>query len=109
VRGYGFQRLGPVGDEGKALGGASELLGTFELRFPLWPALPSLGGVAFVDAGQLSLDPWDFRPSKLRASPGVGFRYATPIGPVRLDLAFPVSPPSGTQPWRIWVSVGQAF
>lgn len=109
VRGYGYQRLGPVGDEGEAVGGASELSGTLELRFPVWPPLPSLGGVAFVDAGQLSVDPWRFRPAKLRASPGVGLRYATPIGPVRLDLAFPVNAPSGTQPWRIWVSVGQAF
>jgi len=109
VRGYGYQRLGPIGEEGKALGGASSLLGTLEARFPLWPKLPSLGAVAFVDAGQLSLDAWDFRPRKLRYAPGFGFRYATPIGPVRLDFAFPLDAPGGVQPYRIWVSVGQAF
>jgi len=109
VRGYGFQRLGPIGEEGKALGGASELMATLEARFPLWPKLPNLGGVAFVDAGQLSLDAWDFRPAKLRYAPGFGFRYATPIGPVRLDFAFPLDAPRGVQPYRIWVSVGQAF
>jgi translocation and assembly module TamA len=109
VRGYGYQRLGTVDDEGKAIGGASELLASAELRVPLWKRFPDLGGVVFLDAGELSHRSYDWKPGKLRCSPGFGLRYATPIGPVRFDVGFPVNAPSRVQGHRIWLSVGQAF
>ena len=77
LAGSGLYQLRPVG--GLATFGA-----TAELRFQLTDGL--LGGVAFVDAGQvwrnsLALD-------DLELSPGVGLRYNTPFGPIRLDVAY---------------------
>ena len=107
VRGYGYQRLGPIGAEGEAVGGASLLEGSVEVRFPIWSALR---GVVFVDAGQLSLQAWAWRPASLLYASGVGLRYKTPLGPVRFDVGLPLNPPNGgVQSYRLWFSIGQAF
>ncbi len=72
-------------------GGANLLEGNVELRFPVWR--PLLRGAAFVDFGQV----WDDAGSGIREelvfTPGFGLRYNTPIGPVRVDLAY--QPPRG--------------
>jgi len=107
VRGYGYQKLGPIGAEGEAVGGASLLEGSVELRFPIWSALQ---GVAFADAGQLSLQAWGWRPASLLYASGVGLRYRTPLGPIRFDVGVPLNPPNGgVQSYRLWFSIGQAF
>jgi outer membrane translocation and assembly module TamA len=106
VRGYGYQRLGNTNAEGDPVGGASLLEGTLELRFPIWSALR---GVAFVDAGTISPDAWKWSTSRLLWAAGGGFRYSTPLGPVRLDAGFPLNAPPGVQGYRIWLSIGQAF
>ena len=54
-----------------------------ELRFPIHGDL--MGGL-FVDAGNLWLDTAAFDPTRLRPATGFGLRYATPVGPVALDL-----------------------
>lgn len=107
VRGYGYQKLGPIGAEGEAVGGASLLEGSVELRFPIWSALR---GVVFVDAGQLSLQAWEWRPASLLYASGLGLRYKTPLGPIRFDVGVPLNPPNGgVQSYRLWFSIGQAF
>jgi outer membrane translocation and assembly module TamA len=106
VRGYDFQHLGPDDAPGKAIGGQSLLTGSAEFRFPIWR---ELRGATFVDAGQLSRDPWVWRPEKLRFSAGFGFRYSTPLGPVRVDIACPFDPPAGVDHVRIWFAIGQPF
>lgn len=106
VRGYGYQRLGPTDAEDNPLGGASLLLGSTELRFPIADALR---GVIFADAGQISVDPWDWQPGELLYAAGPGLRYSTPFGPIRLDVGFPLNPPKGTTRVRAWLSIGQAF
>lgn len=123
VRGYGENKLGPrlpVDDpgaidprtaalRGDALGGEVILLTNVELRFSLLRRI-KLGGVLFIDGGNVWEEPADiklddFIPvrhmdgggytpenlTKYRYSFGVGIRYNTPIGPLRLDYGVPVS------------------
>ncbi|MCG3173634.1 MAG: Outer membrane protein assembly factor BamA [Myxococcota bacterium] len=66
-------------------GGNTFVLAKTELRFPIAGAL---SGAAFFDAGGLWLRLGDFRLTDIRPGTGAGIRYATPIGPVALDLGF---------------------
>ncbi len=106
VRGYDFQHLGPDDAPGSAIGGESLLTGSLEWRFPIWR---ELRGATFLDAGQLSRNAWGWEPKDLRSSVGFGFRYATPLGPVRVDIATPLDPPAGVDRVRLWFAIGQPF
>lgn len=108
VRGYGFQQLGPLDAEGRPVGGVSLTEGNIELRFPVWG---KLFGVSFVDFGKVSLDEFDYSLNGLRFTAGLGARYRTIIGPVRLDWAYKLNPdPLGERGrWRVHFSIGQAF
>jgi len=66
-------------------GGDLYVLARGELRFPL---VGDLMGGLFFDAGNLWLDTSTFDPTQLRTATGFGLRYATPVGPVALDLGF---------------------
>ncbi len=77
--------------EPRALGGNVVVEGSAELRFPIWK---DLSGAAFVDAGYVSQRINSALPkSKAAVTPGVGIRYLTRVGPVRVDLA--LSPTGG--------------
>jgi outer membrane translocation and assembly module TamA len=106
VRGFSHWRLGPRRADGRAVGGASVLETSLELRFPIRGAL---GGVTFVDAGQVDLDPWGWKLQDLTYSVGAGLRYDTPLGPIRLDLAYPLNPPEEAGTTWFHFSIGQAF
>jgi outer membrane protein assembly factor BamA len=80
---------GPLGEGrffSRPTGGDNLVEGSLELRFPVHQ--PHLRGAAFVDFGQV----WDAQAETslrdVRFTPGVGLRYSTPIGPVRVDLAY---------------------
>jgi outer membrane translocation and assembly module TamA len=85
-----------------------------ELRVPIWS---SLGGVIFLDAGNVWADAWDFNLGDLRYDVGPGLRYNTPIGPLRADLGYQLNPIPGlmmngkeqTRRLRFHFSFGQAF
>jgi len=81
VRGYAYQSLGPTNNLGEVIGGKHLLVGSAELekRF-----LKNWGAAVFYDIGNAfnSLGNYD-----LAQGAGVGLRYFTPVGPVRLDLA----------------------
>ncbi len=68
-------------------GGQVLLEGNVELRFPLPIGSGRLRGALFVDAGQVWATRADFDLGDIVATPGFGFRYQSPIGPIRLDLA----------------------
>jgi len=106
VRGFSFWRLGPRRADGQPIGGASVLELSTELRFPIRGAL---GGVTFVDAGQVDLEPWGWKPADLTVSVGAGLRYRTPLGPVRLDVAHPLNAPDDAGTTWFHFSIGQAF
>jgi outer membrane translocation and assembly module TamA len=105
VRGYGRRRIGPLADD-EPIGGRSLVETALELRHPI---TDTLGAAVFVDAGQVSLKSFDFPFGHLRYGSGVGARYKSPVGPLRVDLAFPVQPPDGDQRWQIHVNLGGTF
>ncbi len=106
VRGFSFWRLGPREADGRAVGAASVFEGSLELRFPI---RGPVGGVVFADAGQLDLTPWRWKPADLTVSLGGGLRIGTPLGPIRLDLAFPLNAPEESKTTFFHFSIGQAF
>jgi outer membrane protein insertion porin family len=106
VRGYERRHLGPLGANGDPLGGLSLIEGSIELRRPIWK---ELNGAVFLDFGQVSKRAFDIPAGDLQFSAGVGVSYATPVGPLRLDVGFPFKPPRGDSAWQIHFSIGSYF
>lgn len=105
VRGYGFQSIGPRDAQGRPNGGSSLVEGSFELRQRV---SGNFGLVAFLDAGTVAESGTpDF--SDVRFGAGLGLRYATAIGPLRLDVGVPLSRRQGDEGYGIYVGLGQAF
>ena len=108
VRGYPYQSLGPLDSGGKPLGGEAALVGNLELRFPI---RGNLRGVVFLDLGNAYEDWEEFDIFNLRYTAGLGLRYQTPVGPIRLDWGYQINPPEDAPIPRheFYFSVGQAF
>lgn len=107
VRGYRYQTVGPRGPFGFVVGGRSLFEGSIEARVKV---TDTIGIVPFFDAGGAYAGRVPkFLTGDTRMSAGVGLRYYTGIGPIRLDVAFPVNPRKGDQPVVLYVSLGQAF
>ena len=110
VRGYPYQKLGPLDVNGNPIGGYSLLEGNLEYRFPLpWPE--SMEGVVFFDFGNVFENHFDQVSKGLRYTSGGGLRYLTPVGPVRFDFGYELNPPKGDffNPYQFYFSIGQAF
>jgi outer membrane translocation and assembly module TamA len=105
VRGYERRRVGPLVDD-DPVGGRTLVEASLELRHPI---TESVGGAVFLDAGQVALDSFDFPFDDLRYGTGFGVRYKSPVGPLRVDLGFPVEPPAGDPHWQVHLSLGAAF
>ena len=84
VRGYAYRSLGPVVDGAVASGG-SLFTASAELARPILPTLPALLGAVFIDAGRAANSFRDLTPA---IGVGVGLRWRSPVGPLRLDLAW---------------------
>ena len=106
VRGFERRRLGPLNSADEPLGGLSLLEGSLEVRRPIWR---ELGGALFIDFGQVSLQPYDIPVDDLRFAGGFGLSYTTPVGPVRLDMGFPLNPRGNERAWQIHFSIGASF
>jgi translocation and assembly module TamA len=83
VRGYGFNSLGVTNIENDVLGGKHLLVGSVEYEYPL---IESWSAAAFLDAGNAYND---FKSPNLKWGAGVGLRWHSPVGPVRIDIGFP--------------------
>ena len=105
VRGYRYQTLGPQFADQKPTGGTAISTGTVELRQRI---LGSYGVVGFVDVGQVSGNGVPFT-SNWHAGAGVGARYYTLIGPIRLDVAVPLNKLPGGDRFELYIGIGQAF
>ena len=103
VRGFDRNSLGPIGENGKPAGGRALALARGEVRFGVYK---KLGAAVFVDAGQVFADFDAMRFSDLAVAGGVGLRYDTRLGLLRLDVATPLSEKGKGLPY---FSVGQAF
>ena len=108
VRGFAFQYAGPVDDRHhKPLGGRSLFEFGTEIRYKV---TENIGLVAFLDGGTVDSTSFPTFQNTLRLGAGPGLRYYTPIGPIRVDLGFPLNPRSGVDDaFQLYVSIGQAF
>lgn len=104
VRGFGYQAIGPQDAEGNPEGGRSLAEAGLELRQRITGAW---GGVAFVEAGSMGRALANLETPRVGA--GVGARYFTPFGPIRVDVATPLNPREGDASYQIYISIGQAF
>ncbi len=108
VRGYGYQAIGPRDEIGQPLGGRSLVEGSIEARIKTGFFGGNLSVVPFFDAGSVATGTVpNFRYNKFGA--GVGLRYATGFGPLRLDVGFPLNPEPEDSFVAVYVSLGQAF
>lgn len=104
VRGFGYQELGPRDPNNDPVGGRSLNEAAVELRY----RFGNFGVVGFVDAGQVyesslpRFDDWRF-------GVGIGGRFYTNFGPLRLDVATPIDRRPGESRITVYVSIGQAF
>jgi outer membrane protein insertion porin family len=103
IRGWARGELGPQSD-GVPIGGSSLIEASMELRIPIWGIL---SGATFTDMGNVWQRAFHYDLSDIRYSAGVGLRVATPIGPVRLDVARPIFDDDVS--YEFHVNVGQAF
>jgi outer membrane protein assembly complex protein YaeT len=106
IRGFAPNRVGPLDSSGRPIGGSSLLVGSVELRFPI---TGDLGGVVFVDAGNVYSGFMSYDLGDLRVGVGPGIRYNTPVGPFRLDFGIAVNPRATDKFGRLDFSIGQAF
>ncbi|MFQ5729796.1 MAG: autotransporter assembly complex family protein, partial [Waddliaceae bacterium] len=107
LRGYKYDTVSPLDGKNKPTGGRSLLIGTLEAR---WRATEKWGGVLFYDIGNVYSDPIPQFDKKMLQAVGVGVRYYTPVGPLRLDLAIPLNRRKKVDnAFQVYFSVGQAF
>ncbi|WP_374471410.1 autotransporter assembly complex family protein [Phenylobacterium sp.] len=105
VRGFGYQDVGPRLSDGTPQGGAALFEASLELRRRFTPRWEF---AAFVDAGSVVSEQTPaFQDLAIGA--GIGVRYHLNFGPVRVDVATPVSARRGGAPFQIYVSIGQSF
>ncbi|TIL87311.1 MAG: outer membrane protein assembly factor [Mesorhizobium sp.] len=105
VRGYAYQGIGPKDIEGEPIGGLSFFETSVEMRIAV---TDTIGVVPFVDAGTVSTRQVpDFSDMKVGA--GVGLRYLTAFGPLRIDAAVPLNRGPDDPHFGIYAGIGQAF
>ncbi len=105
VRGYRFQSVGPLFPDQRPTGGTSVTAATVEYRQRFGE---SFGAVAFVDAGQVGQSSAPFTGT-LFEGVGVGARYYTSLGPIRLDIAVPLDKRRKDEILEAYIGLGQAF
>ncbi len=107
VRGYRERRLGPLDAKGNPLGGDALVVLNVEWRFPIWRWF---GGAVFFDTGAVTPRVGDLSVDELRSGVGAGLRVTTPVGPVRLDVGYPLDRvPRQSQTPRVYFTVGYPF
>lgn len=105
VRGYGYQGIGPRDPNNDPIGGRSLTEFSLEARIK---AFGPFGIVPFFDAGNIyTADLPKF--SDLQYGAGVGLRYYSSFGPIRIDVGTPINPQRGDPRVAVYVSLGQAF
>lgn len=108
VRGYGYQRIGPLDADDDPIGGRSLAEFSLEARIRLPVFGGNFGVVPFVDAGAVSTSFYP-RLGDLSVGAGVGLRYYTNFGPIRIDVGTPLNPRPKDSRIAVYVSLGQAF
>lgn len=108
VRGYGYQEIGPRDDLGDPSGGRSLVEFSLEARVQTGMFDGALSVVPFIDAGAVDRSAMpDF--SNMQYGAGLGIRYNTGFGPIRIDVATPLNRRPGDSRIGVYVALGQAF
>jgi translocation and assembly module TamA len=105
VRGYAYQGIGPKDVDGQPIGGLSFFETSVEMRIGI---TDTIGIVPFIDAGSVSSKSVP-NFSDVKVGAGVGLRYVTPFGPLRIDAAIPLNRDPGDPHFGIYAGIGQAF
>jgi translocation and assembly module TamA len=105
VRGFRYQSIGPQFSDNYPVGGTGIDAATIELRQRLWG---NIGAAAFIDAGQVGEGSAPFA-GRLEEGAGLGARYYTPIGPIRIDFAVPITPIPHGDSFELYLGLGEAF
>lgn len=105
VRGYGYQAIGPRDSNNDPIGGRSLTEFAVEARVK---AFGNFGVVPFFDAGNIYTSALP-KFTGLQYGAGLGVRYYSNFGPIRLDVGTPLNPRSGDSRVAVYVSLGQAF
>jgi translocation and assembly module TamA len=105
VRGYAYQGIGPKAPNGQPIGGLSLIEASAEMRIGI---TDTIGVVPFVDAGTVSENEYPTF-SDVKVGAGLGVRYLTPFGPLRVDAAVPLNPDPGDPDFGIYAGIGQSF
>ena len=106
VRGQKYQSLGVDIGGDDLVGGRGYAGGQFEVRYDV---TERIGAVAFYDVGLVSPDPFDDAGSDWHAGAGLGVRYDTGIGPIRLDLGVPTTGDDAGERVEVYIGIGQSF
>lgn len=106
IRAYGYQMAGPLDFDKKPIGGKSSLELSLEARIKI---TQSIGIVPFIDAGSFYRSSVPQLGRRLLFGPGLGLRYYTAFGPIRVDIATPLARRRGDSLAQLYISLGQAF
>ncbi|MFC7399201.1 autotransporter assembly complex family protein [Chelatococcus sp. GCM10030263] len=106
IRGYTYQSIGPKNIFGRVIGGRSLLETSLEMRMRV---TETIGIVPFMDAGGAFRDSFPSFDEEIKYSAGLGLRYYTSLGPLRLDVARGLNRSPGDPPYGIYLSFGQSF
>ena len=107
LRGYPYHKVSPLDVNGREVGGRSVFLWSIEPRIMI---LKSFAVVGFFDVGNVYRGSWPKWNDSMLKSLGVGARYYSFVGPLRLDIGFPLdSRPNVKRDYQIYFSIGQAF
>ena len=104
VRGYGYQQIGPRDAANDPVGGRSLTEFALEARV----RMGNFGVVPFLDGGNIYTSSLP-KFSKFRLGAGIGGRYYSSFGPIRIDVGTPLNPQKGDPRVTVYVSLGQAF
>lgn len=94
VRGFDAREMGPSDEEGNEYGGNKQLIGNFELIFPLFKEI-GLKGLVFYDIGNAFDDSESMSISGLRQAWGWGIRWKSPLAPLRFEVGYPIDKEEG--------------
>ncbi len=101
VRGFGYKDISPRDpNNGKRIGGSRLATGSVEYQYQVYP---DWWAAAFYDTG-LASD--KFNSKDLHAGAGIGVRWASPIGSIKLDIATPVKSPNNEKGVQIYIGLG---
>lgn len=106
VRGYAYRNIGPRDAFGGVTGGRSYLEASLEVRAKV---TETIGIVPFVDMGAAYASPYPDFEEDLRFGAGIGLRYDTGLGPIRVDAAVPLNPRDGDPAFAVYIGLGQSF